>query len=205
MKINKNNELLSFVDRIAGDPNYQTIEIGGKRIRSGYSRSWKSWENILSLGVSFKDKKVCDLGCYIGYFCFRMEEQGAGKLLGLDKNPPALEIAKTIANYTSSTCNFEERDIGKEGVGEGVDIILALNMLHHVRKNMGNAAHIFAIKDMFKNCSEAIFEVNEDELSAISKESECCSFKLIKKISSHRKTQYGNRFILYYKRMKNEK
>lgn len=193
-------DLLAFIDRTVGDPNYQTIVVKGKRIRPGYSKSWISWERILSSGITFENKTACCIGCFIGYFCFRIEEKGAKEIIGYDKNLPALSGARKIGESTSSKCNFEIKDIGKNKLGRRLDIVLALNVLHHIRKDYGNSSYVAGIEDIFESCCEVIFEVNEDELSTISTEAQKNGFTLMKKIVSHRKTQYGNRFILYYKK-----
>lgn len=193
--------LLDFINKTVGDPNYQTIELSGKRVRGGYSKSWITWSKILETGISFANKTVADIGCFLGYFCFKSKLSGAKEVVGFDKNIPALNGAKKIAEHTSASIEFKQKNIGKEKVERKFDVILALNMLHHVRKDYGGDAYSFAINNIFESCSEVIFEVNEDELSTIHDLSKQNDFSLINKIVSHRKTQYGNRSILYYKKV----
>ena len=192
-------ELLKYIDDTTGDPKYQTIVVNGEKIRSGYSKSEISWANILATGIDFKDKNVCDVGCFIGYFCFRCEEMGAKNVTGLDKNNPAILGAKQTAVFTSSKCVFNIKDIGKDKIDKPVDIIFALNMLHHIKKDSGLDTFNFAVTDIFDNCKEAIFEVNEVEVPDIEAIAQLKNFVQVKAVPSHRKTQYGDRVILYYK------
>jgi hypothetical protein len=75
------------------------------------------------------------------------------------------------------------------------------NYLHHLKNELGLEAFKETINIFFKNANEIIFEVNENEMNDIQIEATNNNFKLMKQIESHRKTSFGNRVILYYKKI----
>ena len=187
-------ELLIFIDTTTGDPHYQTVEIQGKRIREGYSKSFLSWENILKTGISFTNKSVCEIGCYLGYFCFKVELAGACKVLGLDTNKPAIEGAKKIKELSVSSCEFIRKTAAEEQfLFQHFDIIMVLNVLHHIKRR-SNTAFLNTLNQIFNYSSEVIFEVNTVEISELEIEAQKYNFKCISKVASHR----AGRQILYF-------
>jgi len=195
----KGKELLQFIDKTSGDPKYQTIELNGEVIRKGYAECWKSWENINKTGILWEGKSVCDLGCFNGYYCFKIEKAGAKEVVGYDRNGAALTISGKIAELTNSKCLFVKKEIGEPYLFDRkFDVILALNFLHHVEEEKGLLGFRRAIEAIFTHSNEVIFEVNEKEIFEISDAARVNGFSLIARIESHRKTQFGNRFILYF-------
>lgn len=192
--------LMNYIDKTSGDPKYQTIEINNKIIRLGASNCPSSWANILKTGIEFTNKKVCDLGSFNGYFSIKCKKAGALSVDGYDVNEPAIKISKLIALYNNLKCSFYKKNLGvDEFISDNYDIILALNMLHHVKLNNGENGYNQVIDGIFKHCKEAIFEVNDKEIPDIKKYADINSFTLIKSVESHRKTMFGNRYVLYYK------
>ena len=186
-------ELLEYIDQTSGDPKYQTIELDGKVIRHGYSKCWKSWEHICQLGIDWKGKHVCEFGSFNGYFSFKIEEQGAF-VMGYDRDERALRVATTIGNIKSSCCRFEQRDIGRDLLGTKFDIIMAMNMLHHVKNENGEEAYEKVLTDIFFYCDEVIFEIQNEQIDEV--KSFGSRFTLIKTLPSHR----PQRTFLYFKR-----
>ena len=76
-----------------------------------------------------------------------------------------------------------------------------LNYLHHLINEHGIDIFRNVLQDYFEHTKEIIFEVNEKEIEEIKKIAIYNDFKLEKKIESHRKTSFGNRWILYYKQI----
>ena len=56
------------------------------------------------------------------------------------------------------------------------------------------------VDSFFKNTKEIIFEINESEFNDINDLSIKNNFTLLKQIESHRKTSFGNRLVVYYKK-----
>lgn len=192
-------ELLSFIEQTSGDPKYQTVEIDDRIIKRGYSQCWISWDNILNTGISFSNKTVCDLGCFNGYFSIKAKKLGAKLVIGIDQNAAALSIARTVSEMNNIECEFINKIVGEPNLFDRqYDIIMALNMLHHVRAAKGENVHKQVINDIIVHSKEVIFEVNANEIAAVTacvaeNDSDMTTH------SSHRKTQFGDRSILYVK------
>ena len=73
-----------------------------------------------------------------------------------------------------------------------------MNFLHHVKNELGEDIFKNIIDSFFKNAKEVIFEVNEAEIVYIENLSKSNNFTLSHKIESHRKTMFGNRWVLHY-------
>lgn len=97
----------------------------------GYSKSFQSWSVIKDL-VDWNGKTAIDLGCFHGYFCFRIEEAGASKVIGLDAADFALETTRLIAELENSTATEFHHWHDGEPIPQG-DITLCLNALHHFK------------------------------------------------------------------------
>lgn len=214
----KKDRLLEFIDNTSGAKNYQSIILDKESIRDGTEGDWITLENILKC-TSLKDKVVIDTGCFNGYFSFKALDLGAKKVIGIDQNIPALNICQKLAIYnhfhiwengqkTDNSCqfgiNFYEHKIGidnifdEQKINPPIDIIFAFNYLHHLINAYGKDAFINTLHSFFQNSKEVIFEVNDKEIDDIIKIAKENKFTLNKKIESHRKTGFGNRWILHF-------
>lgn len=216
----KKDRLLRFIDSTSGDKKYQSIVLDGEYIRKGTEQDWLTFENILKC-TSLKDKIVCDTGSFNGYFSFKSITEGAKKVICVDHNVPAINICKKLAIYNNMhlykngqkqdvSCElgieFYEQKIGRDIIFDNnkttpkIDIIFVLNYLHHLKNELGETAFNDSVDSFFKNSKEVIFEINEKEIDDINILAVKNDFVLIKKIESHRKTMFGNRHIMYYKK-----
>ena len=216
LNIDKKNIALNYIDEVSGHSSYQSIILDKEYIKKGSEKDWLSFENILKC-TSLKDKVICDTGCFNGYFSFRCVEEGSKKVIGIDHNEPAIKICRKICiwnNYhlwnlgtkKDVSCeegvNFHLKKLGKDKIFDGtenIDVIFALNYLHHLKNELGLQAFKDTIDSFFKNSKEVIFEINEPEIEYIENIAKDNKFNLIKKIESHRKTSFGNRWILHFK------
>jgi len=194
------DEILWFVDSVSGDPQYQTIEWRRNRIRDGYSLSWRSWGNINKTGINFKEKSVCDIGSFSGYFSIKAAEAGAKEVIGYDKNQAAIRVSKLLARLNSHfNCTFESRALGSpDFFNRTFDVIFVLNMIHHIEKRLGKDVYINCLNQIFEHGREIIFEVNQNQIDDISKVAKTHGFKRVSKINTHRKSKFGVRFDLYF-------
>ena len=147
----------------------------------------KSWDGISKI-YDFKDKKVADVGCFHGYFCFEARKLGA-EVVGYDKSEQAIKTAKEIAELKSLDIKFEVFDLDKEEIPEEYDVILLLNTSQHLKNPK------IAFNRIFSKAKDVILEVHftqtRPEWSIISKEelievAKECNHKLIKEVESHR-------------------
>ncbi len=85
--------------------------------------------------IDFNGKKVLDIGCRDGIFCFYAEKRGAKEIIGIDNNLSKGAIEFLIPHFKSKVKMFEmniydltEADFGK------FDIILFFGVLYHLRE-----------------------------------------------------------------------
>ena len=138
---------------------YQNVIIDGVE-KTGNAKSHISWENICNTGVSFYQKTVCDIGCFHGYFSFQAEEAGAKEVIGYEPEPVARARATEIGGLRGSNVKFVGRRFGESKFFDRrFDVVLALNMLHWVRKQVGIEKYKIALRELFESCDVAVFEV----------------------------------------------
>lgn len=215
----KNERLLKYIDSNSGHASYQSILLDKEYIRKGTEQDWITFENILKC-TTLKNKVVMDTGCFNGYFSFKSLENGAKKVIGVDQDKPALKICDKLCIYNNyhlwkngtkidNSCefgiHFYEHKIGIDNIFDNekttpeIDIIFAFNYLHHLKNAYGQEAFINTLDSFFSNSKEVIFEVNENEIDDINQIAEKYKFILNQKIESHRKTSFGNRWVLYFR------
>lgn len=158
-------------DHLAGlgkdhDWKYQDIEVLGL---VGYSESYKTWARIRDL-VDWKGKRIADLGCFHGYFCFKAEDAGA-EVLGFDRSPAVLAVARMINDVRGGHAAFSQW-VGGDPLPE-VDVVLCLNVLHHF------ADQDKAVSRM--RCRQAIFEIKEEVRPVVE-----TYFQVTRRLDSHR-------------------
>ena len=168
-KLNK-EEFKSRLDKQVYDKYYQDIECVDFK---GYSGSDKTWENIKDL-VSWKKKKVVDLGCFHGYFCFKAEQSGAKAVYGLDKHTAVLDTVNVIKEMNDSNANFVYWDANLDELTPKCDILLCLNCLHHFPDQEKVLSRL--------RCKQIICEINNNQIDLVKK-----YFSIIKIGPSNRK------------------
>ena len=160
--------LKKFEERQGFDKYYQTIELPFGHKIQGYNQNYehKSWEQISKI-YDFKDKKVADIGCFNGYFCFEMKKS-AKIVHGFDKVDQAIETAREIAEIKEMDIKFEVFDMDKDEIKEEYDVILLLNVWQHL-KNLE-----LDLNEIFSKAKAVILEIDFVKLkphwSMISKE-----------------------------------
>lgn len=192
-------ELIAFVEQFEPGGNYQTIELNGEMIRPGDEQCWKTWENICKLNIDWTNKFVCDIGCYFGYFSTKILRAGTKSILGLDESSIVLSVYNEVL-ISNGFRNFETILL-KLGDGNIVpnnnyDILLALNMLHHVRRNTTDLEYIKVLNSIFVSTKEVIFEINNDQVEQIKDVAKENNFMLKNIFKSHRVA--GTRSLLYF-------
>ncbi len=66
------------------DQYYQDISFPSGLNIKGYSESEKTWKRLSKL-IDFKYQKILDVGCFHGFFSFKIEQAGAKEIDGLEK------------------------------------------------------------------------------------------------------------------------
>ncbi len=140
------------------DRRYQSIELPCGHIKYGYNYirvfyEYESWGWMKKV-IDFKNKRVADIGSNNGFFCFKIKEKGATYVMGYDLPKVAIETAKEIANLKKSDVNFELLNIEKQDIPEEYDIILFMNISHHLKDPKT------AFKRVFSKAKNVILEVH---------------------------------------------
>lgn len=177
-KIEDNIFIEKAIPTLPYDKYYQNIDLKDREF-TGYTHSDKSWENI-SKPFSFTGKSVLDLGCFHGYFSFKAKEDGAREVLGVDRSEQVLKTTRTIRNLKRTNCAFLNYDLEYNFPEKSFDVIMCLNLLHHV-KNKDTI-----LDNMFKWGKELIFEVDVNDIPIITRYTDK---KIFYDIESHRKNR----------------
>jgi 2-polyprenyl-3-methyl-5-hydroxy-6-metoxy-1,4-benzoquinol methylase len=165
------------------DKNYQDIEVIDFK---GYSDSYTSWNRIKELGINWRDRIVCDLGCFHGYFAMKIEQSWAAKVYGLERSADIVSVAKEIGLASRSLVEFRVWEGGQST--PKCDIALVLNMLHHCKDQDLTLQNI--------NCEFAVFEINPPQLELIKK-----YFQVITIAAGREYENIENRILVYGKKL----
>lgn len=77
--------------------------------------------------ISWKSKKVLEVGCGTGFFAYNAAKKG-GKVLGIDYSVEAIDIAKS--QYSHKNLDFKNMDVNK--IKEKFDVIVSNGTLEHM-------------------------------------------------------------------------
>lgn len=77
-------------------------------------------------------QSVLDVGCALGYFCFEAERRGAAPVVGVERKRRRHRQSKAIAELVGSSVELRHGDAGDLDPGERFDLVLALNLIHHL-------------------------------------------------------------------------
>ncbi len=90
------------------------------------------WDRFpLVFPPSLYGMSLLDIGCAHGAFSFEAERRGA-KVVASDKNSTRLQAAKQLGEIIGSAVEFTDRNFLDDGIDASYDIVLLLNVLHHV-------------------------------------------------------------------------
>jgi len=170
---------LSTLKKAQHDKCYQDIELPSGINVKGYSKSIQTWQRLKTL-IDFQNKDVLDMGCFHGFFCFKIEKMEAKKIVGIDKSESAINIVRQIAFLKKSTALFLSGNMENFQVEHPYDIILVLNMLHYAQDID------LALGNIFKSGKTIVFEILVQQEKSILKNALKYNFKLKEKINSHR-------------------
>jgi 2-polyprenyl-3-methyl-5-hydroxy-6-metoxy-1,4-benzoquinol methylase len=153
-----------------------------------------SWEFFSFL--NFENKVVLDIGCHTGYYCFKIMEQGAKKVIGIDVS--SIDIARELSWIKQCPVIFLKRNIGGQEISIKRDWTLVMNVTHHITWRPFSYKEL-SYKNIFTNTNNILFELSPDLLEENDSYGELYGFKRIYKTISKR-----NRLILIYERIQNE-
>ena len=101
---------------------------GEKKHFTAYRESTSTSDaNEVMKSISWKSKKVLDVGCGTGFFAYRAVKKGS-QVLGIDYSIEAIEIAKS--QYSHPNLEFKNIDVSK--IKEKFDVIVSNGTLEHM-------------------------------------------------------------------------
>jgi len=137
------DKIKTLYRQLAKDAPYQAYQPipfpGFEDIKSDiYRPCFDRLEMILHTIGDIKGKRILDIGCNVGFFCFELAKRGA-KVLGVDSDSRAITIANMVNDCFSMGVDFQTKKISGELLQNSqihFDVVLFLNIFHwYVRNN----------------------------------------------------------------------
>ncbi|MCK5310808.1 MAG: methyltransferase domain-containing protein [Desulfobacteraceae bacterium] len=125
-KIEKVKELLNS-DKYDG---HQRIELLDGYVLDGQDKT--PMADSIFEGIDLMNKTLLDVGTAYGFFCYEAIKKGAKKVIGIENNPDRYEVAKKIIQIKEENVELIKLDIEKESLKEKFDVVLLLNVIHHL-------------------------------------------------------------------------
>ena len=88
------------------------------------------------LGKDLKECSVLDIGSAYGYFCFEAEKRGASYVCGTEIKSHRFAGANLLKDIKESSVEFLNYDILEKPLNKKFDVILLLNVIHHLEYPM---------------------------------------------------------------------
>src|SRR5207248_2277403 len=115
---------------------YHTIQLTENIRTNGWEVIRPTTDMTLRLlrTLDVKGKRVLDIGCRDGLFCFEAERMGAGEIIGIDNDPsiPAREFLIPCLNSKVRMYELNLFDLRPETFGR-FDVVIFPGVLYHLR------------------------------------------------------------------------
>jgi SAM-dependent methyltransferase len=90
-------------------------------------------------------RSVLDVGTAYGVFPYEAVERGAARALGLEPNPETFAVAERIAELHGGRWEVRRSRVEELGADERFDVVLFLNVLHHVTDPIDAVRRLLAV------------------------------------------------------------
>lgn len=139
------DEVKSVIDRFQF--GYQKMDLP-----HGHSTKGKSRQSTLDVIFknSLENKSILDIGSAYGYFAFEAEKRKAKKVVGTELKNERFIGASIIKEMLGSDVVFLNKDIFSKKMKRKFDIILLLNVIHHLNFPM------YSLKVLSQLCNEQL-------------------------------------------------
>ena len=189
-ELNEKDEKRFFEDlqTLKYDKLYQAIDLPHEKF-VGASESEKSWQRIQRLEISFDGMVVLELGCFHGYFSFKMLEAGAKAVIAIDATREALETARQIRQFKKLPVYFVDGNVTDVPFCRR-NITVMMNMFHYVKNQPA------LLEKIFKDTEQVLLEINQAEEHMIEIQARTSGYVMKGYSTSHRS---GRIFKVYEK------
>ena len=113
----------------------------------GLSRTNRA-DQVFSMDLA--GRSVLDVGTSYGVFPYEAIERGAERAVGLEPNPDTYAVAKRISELHGNRWEIRETRVEELGANESFDVVLFLNVLHHVTDP------VEAVRRLLRVCNEML-------------------------------------------------
>lgn len=128
---------------VAGAGPYQRVPYPGFA-DIGFERAASARLDLLLGALTFRPKSFLDLGCNVGFFCFRFRDLFPGlSAVGVDRDSGAIEAAEAVVTALRlSQLEFRCHEIGSK-LDKRLprsEVVCCLSLLHHIFGRLGRDA-----------------------------------------------------------------
>lgn len=124
----RKQDVINFIENTEFK-GYQAIDLPYGLKTPGMDRSKTA--NVI-FKRSIEGKSILDIGCKYGYFCHEAFARGASLVKGIEISDENSKIANEIIKLWGRDIDIINEDFSNVGSMQKFDIILLLNVLHHV-------------------------------------------------------------------------
>jgi len=81
--------------------------------------------------IKIRGRSVLDIGCHVGYTCYRAWREGATYALGIDTRADVLQVAEALKSHVGATnLEFKKAD-WRDYKPDNFDIVFCMGLLHY--------------------------------------------------------------------------
>jgi len=129
--------------------------LGGVQIDTEWHSDWK-WDRVSPHLSSLKGRRVLDVGSGNGYYGFRMAQEGAEMVVGID--PGMMAVCQfTVMKRYAPTAPVWVLPLGIEDMPEKMafDTVFSMGVLYHRKSPID---HIYQLKNLIRSGGELVLE-----------------------------------------------
>ncbi len=147
-----------ILERMKKYPFYHTIQLTEQISTPG----WEAVRGLVNMTLrnlrtlDFKGKRVLDIGCRDGIFCFEAEKLGASEIIGID-NDPSVAAREFLVPFFKSKVQIVEMnmmDLTPQTYGK-FDVVIFPGVLYHLRYPFWA---LKLIRDIIKDDGQLVLE-----------------------------------------------
>lgn len=132
------------------------FELFGVSINTEWHSDWK-WDRLLPHIQPLKNRKILDVGCGNGYYCWRMLGEHAARVIGIDPTPLFVIQFEALKRYSPHS-PVHILPMGIDDVPENLnafDTVFSMGVLYHRRSPLD---HLLQLRGCLQTGGELVLE-----------------------------------------------